>query len=228
MTVFWEILMAINCNNFQSRYGTHPWCQSKLPLSGMFSPKRRVVKPLQNVWTLDYCWHAGNLVSSTRDECHSMRATSAGTWAERCPSSYKSLLLPILIQCFINMLILECFLEPGAHRCLPGLVMGLAAHIPQWHIPVPYLGTIDKLYYSVPQWQTASRSGYWFCMSHVTMWHIFPNMVIINTNMDASVTCRLNEMPCWPGLNHFKSLGSMGQFADGTKFEDHSKVHFSH
>jgi len=38
------------------------------------------------------------------------------------------------------------------------------------------------------------------------------------------VSCRLNEMPRWPGLNHFKSLGSMGQFADGTKFEDHSKV----
>ncbi|KDR67396.1 hypothetical protein GALMADRAFT_232065 [Galerina marginata CBS 339.88] len=34
----------------------------------------------------------------------------------------------------------------------------------------------------------------------------------------------LNNMPRWPGLNHFKSLGSMGQFADGTKFEDHSKV----
>ena len=60
------------------------------------------------------------------------------------------------------------------------------------------------------------------------MWHIFQNMVIINTNMDALVSCRLNEMPCWPGLNHFKSLGSMGQFADGTKFEDRSKVCFSH
>ena len=42
--------------------------------------------------------------------------------------------------------------------------------------------------------------------------------------MIGSVSCRLNEMPRWPGLNH---LESMGQFADGTKFEDHSKVRLS-
>ena len=35
----------------------------------------------------------------------------------------------------------------------------------------------------------------------------------------------LQGIPRWPGLNHFKSLSSTGEFADGTKFEDLSKVH---
>jgi hypothetical protein len=34
----------------------------------------------------------------------------------------------------------------------------------------------------------------------------------------------LQGMPRWPGLNHFRSLGSTGEFADGTKFEDLSKA----
>ena len=35
----------------------------------------------------------------------------------------------------------------------------------------------------------------------------------------------LQKIPHWPGLNNFCSLGSTGEFADGTKFEDLSKVH---
>ncbi|KDR65883.1 hypothetical protein GALMADRAFT_81379 [Galerina marginata CBS 339.88] len=41
---------------------------------------------------------------------------------------------------------------------------------------------------------------------------------------EVDIDFALAEMPRWPGLNHFKSLASMGQFADGTKFEDHAKL----
>jgi hypothetical protein len=34
----------------------------------------------------------------------------------------------------------------------------------------------------------------------------------------------LQGIPHWPGLNNFRSLHSTGEFADGTKFEDLSKV----
>jgi hypothetical protein len=34
----------------------------------------------------------------------------------------------------------------------------------------------------------------------------------------------LQEIPPWPGLNRFKSVNSTGEFADGTKYEDFSKV----
>lgn len=35
---------------------------------------------------------------------------------------------------------------------------------------------------------------------------------------------RLDAIPRWSGLNHFDSLASTSQFADGTKLEDLSKV----
>lgn len=35
---------------------------------------------------------------------------------------------------------------------------------------------------------------------------------------------RLSKIPPWSGLNHFESLAATGEFADGTKFEDLSKV----
>ncbi|KAF9565919.1 hypothetical protein CPC08DRAFT_629091 [Agrocybe pediades] len=34
----------------------------------------------------------------------------------------------------------------------------------------------------------------------------------------------LKNMPRWPGLNHYDALSKTGEFADGTKFEDLSKV----
>jgi hypothetical protein len=39
-----------------------------------------------------------------------------------------------------------------------------------------------------------------------------------------SVLDSLQGIPRWPDLYHFRSLNSTGEFADGTKFEDLSKV----
>jgi hypothetical protein len=39
-----------------------------------------------------------------------------------------------------------------------------------------------------------------------------------------SVVDSLQGISHWPGLNNFRSLHSTGEFADGTKFEDLSKV----
>ncbi|KAF8956124.1 hypothetical protein BDZ97DRAFT_1907300 [Flammula alnicola] len=41
---------------------------------------------------------------------------------------------------------------------------------------------------------------------------------------EAAIDAGLQKIPPWSGLNHFKSLASTGELADGKKFEDFSKV----
>lgn len=38
---------------------------------------------------------------------------------------------------------------------------------------------------------------------------------------------RFDLVPRWPGLNHFSSVIKTGEFADGSKYEDMSKVMFT-
>ncbi|KAF9538336.1 hypothetical protein CPC08DRAFT_794394, partial [Agrocybe pediades] len=52
--------------------------------------------------------------------------------------------------------------------------------------------------------------------------HLLPELKsIIEDEIMGSHT---RELPSWPDLNHFNSLKAFGDFADGTKFEDLSKI----
>jgi hypothetical protein len=48
--------------------------------------------------------------------------------------------------------------------------------------------------------------------------------VALIIEMKPSTYIRFLNIPPWSGLNHFELLSSTGKFADGTKFEDLSKV----
>ncbi|TFK19099.1 hypothetical protein FA15DRAFT_709284 [Coprinopsis marcescibilis] len=41
---------------------------------------------------------------------------------------------------------------------------------------------------------------------------------------ERSMNTRLNESPCWPGLNHFSTITNFSEIADASKFEDLSKI----
>lgn len=130
---------------------------------------------------------------------------------------YTIVLLSAVLSCNHNLL--ECILGLQRHRYLQCYFMGSTTRLSRWIIWQPPSSRAQASYRTHKGWSTSWRRNRYrvrtldlvFGPQHL-IWGLIQN---VN---------RLTGIPPWSGLNHFKSLSSTGEFADGTKFEDLSKV----